>query len=481
MTIKRNLNRYILFAAVILMCASCKDMIAIPDPINTVTTDKVFENDTQANSAMTGSYSQLINEEGGLSFGNGLTTSLGSMGADELSLSSISPNPYYTNKIPTEDYTTRSLWVSAYRNIYNANAIIEGISASTSAKLHTEVRIKLTAEAKFLRAYSYFYLVNLFGDVPLALSADFNKTAKMTRSPKAEVYAQVIKDLQDAKANLAGDFSGSKLGERIRANKWAATAMLARVYLFTGDYSNAAAAATEVIDQSGLFQLRPDLNEVFLKNNTEAIWQVQQSNLISPRGNATPEGYAFRAFPSVIPGQYYGYRVADELVQVFENQDQRKSSWLMPVDIAGTTTYYVNKYKIGLGNSAVNAPITEYYTMLRLAEQYLIRAEAITLGNQQLDPAIKDLNVIRARAGLTELPMGLSKAAVVLAIEKERRTEFFLEWGHRWLDLKRTGKAHDVLSVIPVKQPWAGDHQLLYPIPVSEIQSNNNLTQNPGY
>ncbi|MBB5644610.1 RagB/SusD family nutrient uptake outer membrane protein [Pedobacter cryoconitis] len=481
MTIKRNLNSYTLIFALMLMCVSCKDMIAIPDPINTITTDKVFDNDNQANSAMTGTYSQLINAEGGISFGSGSITLLGSMGADELRISAIVPSPYYINKIPTDDGDTRQLWIGAYRNIYNANAVIEGISASTSPKLHTEFRIKLTAEAKFLRAYSYFYLVNLFGDVPMALSADFNQTSKMSRTPKAEVYAQIIKDLQDAKANLAGDFSGSKLGERIRANKWAATAMLARVYLFTGDYANAAAAATEVINQTALFELKSDLTEVFLMNNKEAIWQLQQSNLIAPHGNATPEGYAFKAHPSIIPGEYIGYRLTDELVGEFEDQDKRKTSWLVPVTNAGTTTYYVDKYKIGFGNSAVNGPITEYYTMLRLAEQYLIRAEALTLGNSQLDLAIADLNVIRARAGVTALPLGLSKPEIVRAIEKERRTEFFAEWGHRWLDLKRTGRAHDVLSTIPVKQPWAGDYQLLYPIPVIEIQTNNNLTQNPGY
>jgi hypothetical protein len=481
MMIKRNLNSYSFIVAVTLICISCQKMIAIPDPINTITTDKVFDNDNQANSAMAGAYSQLINSEEGISFGSGLTTSLGSMSADELTISSAVPNPYYTNKIGTVDYSTTTLWTTAYRNIYNSNAIIEGIKASTSSKLHNELRIKLSAEAMFMRGYTYFYLVNFFGDVPLVLTDDFNKTAKMNRTPKTEVYAQIVRDLMDARSNLAADFSGSKLGERIRPNKWAATAMLARVYLYMGDYVNAAAAATEVINQTGLFELKSDLNEVFLMNNKEAIWQVQHSNLIAPHGNATPEGYALKAFPSVITGEYIGSRLAEELVQKFENQDKRKASWLMPVTKAGETNYYLYKYKIGLGNSSIGGTITEYYTMLRLAEQYLIRAEALTLGNQQLDLAIADLNVIRRRAGINALPAGLSKEAVVLAIEKERRTELFSEWGHRWLDLKRTGRAHDVLSAIPVKQPWAGDGQLLYPIPATEIQANNNLTQNPGY
>ncbi|AOM81017.1 hypothetical protein BFS30_25540 [Pedobacter steynii] len=452
----------------------------MPDPINTITTAKVFDNDNQANSAMAGTYSQLINELS-LGFGNGVTTTFCSQSADELNISAANLNALYTNKLTSADLGTAILWTTAYKNIYNANAVIEGIAASTSLKLHKEVRTKLTAEAKFMRAYTYFYLVNFFGDVPLVLTDDFNKTIKMSRTPKAEVYTQVIKDLQDAKSDLAADFSGSKTGERIRPNKWAATAMLARVYLFMGDYSNAAAAATEVINQNGLFELRADLNEVFLMNNKEAIWQMQHSNLTLVRGNATAEGYAIKPYQSGVANEYFGVRIADDLVQKFENNDKRKSSWLMPVTKAGEINYFVHKYKIGIGNSSIGGPITEYYTILRLAEQYLIRAEALTLGSQQLGLAIADLNVIRRRAGIDELPAGLSKEAVVLAIEKERRTEFFSEWGHRWLDLKRTGKAHDVLSVIPVKQPWAGDHQLLYPIPLTEIRTNNKLIQNPGY
>jgi hypothetical protein len=120
--------------------------------------------------------------------------------------------------------------------------------------------------------------------------------------------------------------------------------------------------------------------------------------------------------------------------------------------------------------------------VFRLAEQYLIHAEALANGGGTgVVEAIKDLNKIRLRAGLGELPLTLSKEATLIAVAKERQTELFAEWGHRWLDLKRTGKAHDVLSVLPLKQPWAGDYQLLYPIPLSEIQANVRLVQNADY
>jgi hypothetical protein len=119
--------------------------------------------------------------------------------------------------------------------------------------------------------------------------------------------------------------------------------------------------------------------------------------------------------------------------------------------------------------------------ILRLAEQYLIRAEAAAHGAGALTNAIDDLNMLRSRAELPDLPDDLNQAQVLNAVEQERRIEFFCEWAHRWFDLKRWNKAAEILPLITVKQPWQGDYQLLYPIPPAEIESNSFLQQNPGY
>jgi hypothetical protein len=490
MITKKNLNIYICFAGLILLvCSSCKKLIAIPEPIDTITTTKVFANDTQANSAMAGVYSVMINDISGNStgysgFATGLSGILGSLSADDLSidlLAGTSFNPHNTNKLIVNDPYTPTVWSTAYQAIYGSNAVIEGIEASTSPKLTPNTKVRLIAEAKFVRAFSYFYLVNFFGDVPLVLTIDFNQTANMTRTPAVQVNAQIIKDLLDAKAGLAADFSGSKTNERIRPSKWAAAAMLARVYLYAGDYANALVQSNEVIGQTQLFKLETDLSSVFLKNNTEAIWQLQQGNLSTIRGNATPEGFSFSVYLSPTDNQYYGFQISDVLEQSFETGDKRKQEWLFPLVKGGKTVYYLNKYKVGLTNSSAGAPVTEYATVMRLSEQYLIRAEARVLANNQLDLAIADLNVVRHRADIDDLPSTLSRDQVIAAIEKERKIEFFAEWGHRWFDLKRTGKAHDVLSAMQSKQPWLGDYQLLYPIPPAEIITNHKLIQNPGY
>ncbi len=151
---------------------------------------------------------------------------------------------------------------------------MEGIAASESPALSDSVRKQLTAEALVLRAFSFFYLVNFFGDVPLALSAEFQQTASLSRAPVAKVYDQIKADLLKAKSVLTSDF---KIGnnERVRVNRWFATALLARVYLYTGEYQLAINSANEVIDHTALFGVETDISKVFLPNSKEADLPVE--------------------------------------------------------------------------------------------------------------------------------------------------------------------------------------------------------------
>ncbi len=473
----------ILVLVVVALFFSCNKLVEIPEPKDTLTTTKVFSTDAQAQSAMSGLLSTMINGSAIISvlpanFSNGVVTYLNGLSADELTVvaSGAGKNLFNTNTLVAG--VQDQIWPTAYRSIYDANAIVEGIEASTSAMLKPLTRVTLTAEAKFIRAFSYFYLVNTYGDVPLVLTTDFNKTVNLPRTAVATIYQQMISDLTDAVNGLPADYATGG-GERIRPNKWAAKALLARVYLFTGNNTGAIKEATDVIAQNSLYQLQmTDLNQVFLKNNTEAIWQLAQNSENRDFGNATPEGYYFQPNST---GAIYTV-ISNELINAFESGDLRRSSWInSTVFPAGGTTYvYPYKYKVGVNNRVISAPTTEYYMVLRLAEQYLIRAEAEAI-NGESDLAIDDLNVIRKRAGLGDLPKTLTKDALLAAVAKERQTELFVEWGHRWMDLKRTGKASAVLSAMPLKQPWLGDYQLLYPIPVEEIRKDHFLIQNPKY
>ena len=456
---------------------SCKKLIEIPPPVGSITTTQVFSSDDQAKSAVAGMYYRMINIRYNYSSG-GLTIFPG-MSADELIPFDKTANSSYVeflnNKILTSDsYLLTDVWGNVYSTIYAANAILAGLQASTG--VHDAVKTELSGEAKFIRAFCDFYLVNLYGDVPLVTSINWHKTGLLSRIPQSQVYDAIIADLKDAEVTLKGDYSEGG-GQRIVPNKWAARALLARVYLYTGQWANAEAYSGQLIANSGLFALEPDLNNVFLTGSQEAIWQFQiVSTAAGGTYNATPEGYIF--IPPV--GNSPFVFLTGTLLNAFEPNDQRKTNWINQMTYLGKTYYYPYKYKVGPDQAKVNGPVTEYYMVLRLAEQYLIKAEAEAHGaGGGLSAAIVDLNAIRNRAGLPAYSGAASTTPLLSAIIHERQVELFAEWGHRWFDLKRLGISTSVLSAD--KGFTVNNNALLYPIPVAEIITDPNLKQNPGY
>ncbi|QEC40390.1 RagB/SusD family nutrient uptake outer membrane protein [Pseudobacter ginsenosidimutans] len=470
---------------------SCNKLVEVDEPIDSITAKKMYKNETQAETALAGVYYELINGYGTRpdpflnSFAAGLSVYTSGLSSDEFNVSSAN-KPAYALAISkvtltNYDFVTR-IWNSAYHTIYNANAVIEGIADAKNSSMRDSVKVQYTAEAKFLRAFCYFNLVNYFGELPIALTTDFNQTKSIARSSVQTVYAQILSDLQDAERDLPAHYEAGKM-ERIRANSWVAKAMLAKVHLYMGNYPQAAAKASELIAQPGTFQMVP-LSDVFLAPSKEAIFQLKQTNQGTDFRNATPQGFFF------IPNDRYkdGAQLwlTDQLISAFEAGDQRWEIWTDSTMQSNTGTtlkvWYPTKYKTGRYNAVLNAPSPEYTMVLRLAEMYLIRAEARANGaDGGHTKAIEDLNAVRLRTGLDGLSMGLDIEAVKEAVAHERQIELFAEGGNRWFDLKRTGKASALLSSMPAKQPWEGDYQLLYPIPVPEIEANRNILQNNGY
>lgn len=473
----------VLFSA--LLVTGCNKMLDIKDPVNSITTNQVFQTDDQASIALNGLYSYLISggetevssygQLGNDLYSAGGITLAAAHSADELYQPSLSGDyQYYVETsaritLLNVGYSSK-IWKSAYKGIFNANALIAGVKSSTSKEFTQAYRKRVLGEALAVRAMGYFYLVNLFEKVPLALSIDFNDTQKLPSASPDAVYQQIINDLEEASGYLSENYDGNNI-ERIRINKWYVKAMLARVYLFTKNYEKAWQNANDVIGRTDLFQLE-DLNNVFGISSREVIFQLKQINVSATRGNATPEGYS-------MTNRY----LTPVLLNAFEEGDNRKTIWTSaiastPYRPAGFTPA---KYKINSSNYSFEGYRSEYYVVMRLAEMYLIRAEANMLRSAaNKNVVIDDLNVIRERAGLNGLPYTLTDQQVTDAIAHERRIELFAEWGHRWLDLKRTNKATDVLSEIAYKQPW-NQYQLLYPIPPDEIRWDNYLSQNIGY
>lgn len=442
----------------------CKKNIETAPPVDQVVSSEVFKDDKTAVAALNGLYSQmmLIN----LEITNGSLSVYPALSADELVNTSPNANNdvFANNAIPATQNSQifTGLWRYAYSHIYHANAILEGAEASGAA-LTPALEQQLKGEARFARALCYFYLVNLFGDVPLLLTTDYTSNAVAPRSNETAIYGQVVKDLKEAQQLLTDAYPTAG---RVRPNKATATALLARVYLYMQNWADAEVQASILINIVSLYSLAANPDNVFLANSTETIWQLQP---VQPFFN-TAEGSAF--VPSASASSKPAFVLTAGLLNAFEPNDLRRSSWVGVKTVSSVAYYYPFKYKI---NS--NSTVTEYNMVLRLAEQYLIRAEARAQQNN-IAGAVEDINVIRQRAQLPLLSSSLSQTDCLLAIEKERRIELFAEWGHRWFDLKRTGRITTVLSAVKTSwQPSAA----LYPIPQSELDKNPFLTQNPGY
>ncbi|HLY68731.1 MAG TPA: RagB/SusD family nutrient uptake outer membrane protein [Puia sp.] len=446
------------------LAGGCAKFIDIKPPTTQLVTSSVFASDAAATAAMTGIYGNMSGSHGFAGQLTGSTSLLLGLYADELENFSTNQNQaaFYTNALSAANTDVSSdLWAQPYQDIYDANAVIEGLAGSSGVS--DPVKNELTGEAKFIRAFCYFYLVNFFGEIPLITSTNYQANAVAARNTSAQVYDQIVTDLQDAQNLLPDDYSISD-GERIRPNKAAASALLARVYLFTNDWTDAEAASNAVISDP-LYSL-PALDSVFLANSAEAIWQFKP---VLPNINTT-EGNIF-----ILTTTPQFVALSNQVLQAFEPEDLRRTDWVDSITVGTNTYYYPFKYKVKTGTT-----LTEYSMVLRLGEQYLIRAEArAKQGN--VFGAQSDLNMIRQRAGLP--PTADSTAdELAVAILHERQVELFTEWGHRWFDLKRTDNADAVMEIVtPLKGgSWNTDFQL-FPIPKSEILVDQQLTQNPGY
>lgn len=466
------------------MAPACTRLVEVPEPKSGINGNVAFVRDATAIAVMT----QVYNNMWGLSATINGFGSFTSFSADELvpyDLGNYNSEwlVHYKNELtPENDATlgfTYNFWKAGYSAIFVSNSVLEGIALSTS--LNPLVKQQLEGEAKFMRAMHHFYLCNLFGDIPLALSTDYKVTAALSRTTVAKVYEQVIADLKDAAELLSENYLNGTLlettNERIRPTKWAATALLAKCYLFAGQYEAAATEAGKVIAETNLYKVaETPLKEVFIKNSAETIWALPPVYAWKPN---TDEGY--RYILTDVPSSRWTMYLSDHVVNNFEAGDKRKTDWVGFVDLNGKRYHFPYKYKEGPNSFNAN----EYTVLMRAGEVYLIRAEArarlqnITGANS----AASDLNVIRTRAGLPNTTAA-TDSAMLEAILKEKQSELFTEAGSRWLDLIRFGKIDAVMQSLNAEKGTAWESfRALAPIAQQEIERNPNLAghQNPGY
>ncbi|WP_134088635.1 RagB/SusD family nutrient uptake outer membrane protein [Olivibacter sp. XZL3] len=453
-----NLKRSAIIVAIITsvnLIPGCKNLIEINPPTAQILASETFKDSLGVQQNLTGMYARFLNNSVYLSY----SSTFPGMSADEFRYLGNTYDAFINNGLTPDVSYLDNIWSTNYAIIYIANNIISNLQTSTAVS--DSFRAQALGEARFIRAFCYFHLVNYFGDVPLITETDIDHNTVLGNARSEEIYDQLVEDLQVAKANLPDHYFQSGQS-RTRATTWAASALLARVYLYRQQWAEAESEATVVINNPALFEL-PALGDVFSSSSREAIFQFYNS----PSGYTD---YAAQVLPNPV-AKIPTFYLTPQLVQAFEPGDARKSVWTSSVDYNGTEYVYANKY-----TSLATGANAEYYTALRLAEQYLIRAESRAALNN-LNGAHADLNVVRHRADLPAIAPATQQETLA-AIAQEKRIEFNCEWGHRWFDLKRTHTADAVLSTL--KPTWTAT-AVLYPIPLTQIQLNNNLQQNQGY
>ncbi len=432
----------------------CEDFVDVDAPAKELSPEIVFSNEGTATGAVAGLYLWLVNVGYNASFQTGLSS-------DELmSVSTYADQlQFFENQLLANNSFVTRTWNDAYSAINHANVILENLENNSA--LDPGAKLQLMGETRFLRAYSYFYLVNLFGGVPIVTTSNYRISSIEPRGTVEDVYSLILDDLHMAMENLTDEYLNV---ERVRVNRPAVSALLARVYLYLEKWELAETEASVLINNTSRYQLNTDLNKIVQANNTEAILQFFP---MFSYENA-PDGINF--IPLFGTFTLSGTYLDDKLLNSFEEGDQRLASWVGTVSEGDQTYYYPFKYKV-IGSE----PKTEYSTILRLGEQYLIRSEA-RARQLNISGSQEDLNMIRTRAGLAATTADDAEE-LLLAIEQERRVELFVEGGHRWFDLKRMKRAEQVLA----DKPGWQSTDLLFPIPQKDLLNNPNMIQNPGY
>lgn len=469
------------------LLSSCGKGFVELKPISNITTGNFYQSAEDFKNGLNGAYNSLM--------------SGGTYGADSYVFAEIRSDnsvPVPSGSVTDQDEFDRfyirttnpyinNRWSNSYTAIARCNAILGRIDPIA---MDDALKSRYIGEAKFLRALFYFNLVRTFGDVPLVLKEITNPDEgyEYGRNPKADVYAQIEKDLTEAAQALPVSYTGTDVG---RATQGAAKAILGRVLLTEKKYGPAAIQLKAVIDlhQYELVPVYADFFKVSNKNNKETVFDVQYKSGGVGQGNSWPNSFAPQNSGNAVIKFGGGGNNAptDDLVNEYEAGDERKD--------ATVATSYVNSNGVTIPGNFVkkyyDVPATandngNNIPIIRYADVILMYAECLNeAGYAANGEAFTYLNDVRNRAGLnslttTEVP---NQAAFRLAMEHERRMEFAFE-NLRWYDLVRTDRAITVINgksasinlVNPVTQ-----QNLVFPIPQSQIDINKTkITQNEG-
>jgi len=434
------MRRYLIFTLFIF--SSCHKFLDV-QPTYAVSDDLTITDKASAENAVRGCYRSLSAtgyygatfQFDALMSGNALTYTQSSAGQLQFL--------YHTLTADNNDLKT--VWAAVYKAINQANHVISKVPAVKDAGLTDAYRSQLLGEGYFVRALGYFDLARTFGSVQLFLEPTTKVADKlgMPRSTQADVYAQVLKDLNAAEPLLP------LTTVRDRATRKTVWALRARAELYLRQWAAAEADAGRLIADSANYKLVTPYNGFFSKTNTtESVFELSYSI----------------AYPNPM---FSNWKSGGNYVP---NDSIRRLLTDPSIGGGRSTLLSINGTKV-LGVLYPLSNGTDPVYVIRIAELWLIRAEARAQQNN-VSGAQDDLNAVRGRAGVSPAVPGSQEEALD-AIEQERRVEFALE-PHRWFDLVRTGRAAAVLNV-------TDSRRYIFPIPALERQADPSLDQNAGY
>lgn len=459
----------------VLITAACNKELE-REPFDSLSTEKALSTLKGIQAATAGMYANLRSAS---YYGRSLFI-YGDVSADDVYIAKTNSNRYistYQRNYAAVDADILAIWTQIYSTVARANNIINAVDKVQGTD---EEKNLLKGQALFVRALCYFDLVRIFakpynqggGDqsgVPLVLVSDVN--AYPARNTVEEVYNQVITDLQSAKNLL----SSTTENDKFTASKYAASALLSRVFLYKEDYVQAAEEATLVINAGYTLTSEAGIAGFYSDGGfDEEIFTVRFLSFEDP-GSANIGNFYLK------PG-YGDARVSPDLVTIFDQANDLRFRYFIGPFTGSPQEFQNNKYEGQGGVQGLHSP-----KVLRLAEIVLNRAEA-RVNSDEDNAALNDLNAIRNARGLPALN-GISGDALLEEILLERRRELMFE-GHRFFDLLRNGRAivrnycneatqvSSVQCTLPTTDPKA-----IAPIPQGELDANPAIRgqQNPGY
>jgi len=455
---KNILNVFFVFTLVI-TSYSCKKFLDL-QPIDQIGEDVALDSKDKIERALVGAYNQL---------GQGNYYGFEWMNAVWLGDGDVVPfgagttdMQFYNHTIVPSSNTISINWQAMYQVINQTNNVISSVRENSDPHYSLDDKNNDLGQAYFIRALVYFDLARTFGGtgassglcVPLILkpTRGLNNDSYPKRSTCADVYKQVGNDLDSAEALLP--LSNNKN----IATRRAATALKARLNLYLENWSTAEQLASAIISDNSYSLVFPFEKLITQKNTSEAIFELSYSSV-----QENPLSYVF--LPTSMSGQY---RIgpSNEFINLVNNPSVGGDRKVMvAVDAGGNP--YCNKYR----SLATTGHSDDDVVVLRLAEMYLIRAEARANQNNVIG-AVSDLDTIRRRSNVP-LSTASTVSEVLLEIENERRIEFAFE-PFRWFDLIRTNRIGAVVGL-------TDKDKFVFPLPASEILANSNLEQNHGY